>query len=49
MGLVLALTLVKNGVKVRIIEKEAGTHKGQRGTGIMVTLPRPPFMRRRAI
>ncbi|KZT69628.1 monooxygenase [Daedalea quercina L-15889] len=34
-GLVLALTLIQNGVKVRIIEKEAGTHKGQRGTGIM--------------
>ncbi|TFY58425.1 hypothetical protein EVJ58_g6423 [Rhodofomes roseus] len=34
-GLVLALTLIKNGIKVRIVEKEAGTHKGQRGTGIM--------------
>ncbi|TFK73744.1 hypothetical protein BDN72DRAFT_875643 [Pluteus cervinus] len=34
-GLVLALTLVKHGIPVRIIEKEANHRVGQRGTGIM--------------
>ena len=33
-GLVLALTLAKNGVPVRIIDKEAKYHLGQRGSGI---------------
>lgn len=30
----LALTLAKNGVPVRIIEKEATFHDGQRGAGL---------------
>ncbi|KAH9943980.1 monooxygenase [Amylocystis lapponica] len=34
-GLVLALTLAKNGVSVRIIEKETQRRAGQRGAGIM--------------
>ncbi|KAH9922279.1 FAD binding domain-containing protein [Amylocystis lapponica] len=34
-GLVLALTLAKNGVSVRIIEKEARRSVGQRGSGIV--------------
>ncbi|EKM55701.1 uncharacterized protein PHACADRAFT_195746 [Phanerochaete carnosa HHB-10118-sp] len=34
-GLVLALTLLKNGVPVRIIEKDAQYHRGERGPGIM--------------
>jgi len=33
-GLVLALTLLKNGVRVRIIEKDSKYHMGQRGAGI---------------
>ncbi|THG97838.1 hypothetical protein EW026_g4253 [Hermanssonia centrifuga] len=33
-GLVLALTLAKNGVPVRIIEKDTKYHVGQRGAGI---------------
>ncbi|EKM55697.1 uncharacterized protein PHACADRAFT_93624, partial [Phanerochaete carnosa HHB-10118-sp] len=35
-GLVLALSLLKNGVSVRIIEKDAEHHRGERGPGIMV-------------
>ncbi|KAF9550614.1 hypothetical protein CPC08DRAFT_674788 [Agrocybe pediades] len=34
-GLVLALTLAKNGVPVRIIEKEPARFPGERGAGIM--------------
>ncbi|GJE86852.1 ubiquinone biosynthesis hydroxylase [Phanerochaete sordida] len=34
-GLVLALTLLKNGVPVRLIEKDAQFHRGERGPGIM--------------
>ncbi|KAH7925393.1 hypothetical protein BV22DRAFT_1129057 [Leucogyrophana mollusca] len=34
-GLVLALSLLKNGVSVRIIEKDYATHVGQRGAGVM--------------
>lgn len=37
-GLVLALTLVKNGVTVRVIEKNATFHNTQRGAGIQVSL-----------
>lgn len=37
-GLVLALTLLKNGISVRIIDKEQKPHLGQRGAGIMVCL-----------
>lgn len=37
-GLVLALTLLKNGVPVRIIEKEQTPRIGQRGAGVMVGL-----------
>ncbi|CCM01287.1 uncharacterized protein FIBRA_03336 [Fibroporia radiculosa] len=33
-GLALALTLAKNGVKVRVIEKDSEFHLGQRGAGI---------------
>jgi len=33
-GLVLALTLVKNGIRVRIIQKDPQFHAGQRGAGI---------------
>jgi len=33
-GLVLALTLLKNGVRVRIIQKDPQYHMGQRGAGI---------------
>ncbi|EIW81684.1 hypothetical protein CONPUDRAFT_164490 [Coniophora puteana RWD-64-598 SS2] len=33
-GLVSALTLLKNGIAVRIIEKELTTRRGQRGAGI---------------
>jgi 2-polyprenyl-6-methoxyphenol hydroxylase-like FAD-dependent oxidoreductase len=35
-GLVLALSLLQNGVKVRIIEKTADLYIGQRGAAIMV-------------
>lgn len=35
-GLILALDLLKNGVKVRIIEKTEVLFIGQRGAGIMV-------------
>ncbi|KAH8110153.1 FAD binding domain-containing protein [Phellopilus nigrolimitatus] len=34
-GLALALSLLKNGVAVRIIEKDARTHVGVRGPGVM--------------
>ena len=34
-GLVAALTLCKNGIPVRIIEKDAQHHVGQRGAGLM--------------
>ncbi|EKM55693.1 uncharacterized protein PHACADRAFT_256501 [Phanerochaete carnosa HHB-10118-sp] len=34
-GLVLALTLLKNGVPVRIIEKDAKHHRSERGPGVM--------------
>ncbi|CCL99757.1 uncharacterized protein FIBRA_01779 [Fibroporia radiculosa] len=33
-GLILALTLAKNGVPVRIVEKDAAFHVGQRGVGV---------------
>ena len=33
-GLLLALTLAKNGVPVRIIDKDATLHVGERGAGI---------------
>jgi len=36
-GLVAALTLTKNGVPVRIIEKEPARNPGERGAGIMVS------------
>ena len=32
-GLVLALTLAKNGIPVRIIEKDSKFHEGERGAG----------------
>jgi ribulose 1,5-bisphosphate synthetase/thiazole synthase len=35
-GLVLALTMRRNGIPVRIIEKTTEHRKGQRGAGIMV-------------
>ena len=35
-GLLLALSLLKNGVPVRIIEKEEDNNVGDRGAGIMV-------------
>ncbi|KAH8110165.1 FAD binding domain-containing protein [Phellopilus nigrolimitatus] len=34
-GLALALSLLKNGVAVRIIEKDARNHVGERGPGVM--------------
>ncbi|KAH7908660.1 monooxygenase [Hygrophoropsis aurantiaca] len=34
-GLVLALSLLKNGVSVRIVDKDTALHVGQRGAGIM--------------
>ncbi|KAJ3529077.1 hypothetical protein NM688_g7904 [Phlebia brevispora] len=33
-GLILALTLVKNDIPVRIIEKDSEFHEGQRGSGV---------------
>ncbi|EIW84631.1 hypothetical protein CONPUDRAFT_149512 [Coniophora puteana RWD-64-598 SS2] len=36
-GLIAALTLLKNGISVRIIEKERTTRRGQRGTGTYVS------------
>jgi hypothetical protein len=36
-GLVLALALRKNGVDVRIIDKEAGPRLGERGPGVSVS------------
>ena len=36
-GLIAALTLVKNGVPVRIIEKDAQHHIGSRGPGLQVS------------
>lgn len=36
-GLVLALTLLKNGVSVRIIEKDEQHHHGERGSGVLVS------------
>lgn len=35
-GLVLAISLLQNGIPVRIIEKNANPRLGQRGAGIMV-------------
>ena len=35
-GLIAALALVKNGVPVRIIEKDAQHHVGSRGPGLQV-------------
>jgi ribulose 1,5-bisphosphate synthetase/thiazole synthase len=35
-GLALALSLLKNGIPVRIIEKDEQHHHGERGPGIMV-------------
>lgn len=35
-GLILALTLRRNGIPVRVIEKTTEHRKGQRGAGIMV-------------
>lgn len=37
-GLVLALSLLKNGVTVRIIDKAPEFHVGSRGAGMMVSL-----------
>lgn len=37
-GLVAALTLLKNGVPVRIIDKLDKYHSGQRGAGISVSV-----------
>ncbi|EJC99072.1 uncharacterized protein FOMMEDRAFT_113673 [Fomitiporia mediterranea MF3/22] len=34
-GLILALSLLKNGIPARIIEKDAQHHNGERGAGIM--------------
>ncbi|EJC99069.1 uncharacterized protein FOMMEDRAFT_170810 [Fomitiporia mediterranea MF3/22] len=34
-GLILSLSLLKNGIPVRIIEKDAQHHSGERGCGIM--------------
>ena len=34
-GLILAIALARNGVPVRIIEKDAQHHVGQRGAGLM--------------
>ncbi len=36
-GLVLALSLLQNGVSVRIIDKNPDIRAGQRGAGIMVS------------
>ena len=36
-GLVLALSLLKNGIPVRIIEKDVQHHHGERGPGVMVS------------
>lgn len=36
-GLALALSLLRNGISVRIIEKEAQFIVGQRGCGLMVS------------
>ena len=36
-GLVAALTLAKNGIPVRIIEKESLRFPGERGAGVMVS------------
>lgn len=33
-GLILALTLAQNGIRVRIVEKDVTFHTGQRGPGI---------------
>lgn len=48
-GLVLALSLLQNGTKVRVIEKNAPIYIGQRGSGIMVRIHATPntseFMR----
>lgn len=38
-GLVMALALRRNGVPVRLIDKETTSRLGQRGAGIMVRLP----------
>jgi 2-polyprenyl-6-methoxyphenol hydroxylase-like FAD-dependent oxidoreductase len=35
-GLALALSLLKNGTSVRIVEKDEQHHHGERGAGIMV-------------
>ena len=35
-GLILALSLLQNGIPTRIIEKEPTHHISERGTGIMV-------------
>ena len=40
-GLVLAISLLQNGVPVRVIEKQWTPRLGQRGAGIMVRLPDP--------
>ncbi|TFY56076.1 hypothetical protein EVJ58_g7861 [Rhodofomes roseus] len=39
-GLVLGLTLLQNGIQVRIIDKDANRHPGQRGSGLQNTQPR---------
>ena len=36
-GLVLALSLLKNGIRVRVIEKDEAHHHGERGPGVMVS------------
>lgn len=35
-GLFLALTLLKNGVQVRVVDRDPNRHPGQRGSGIQV-------------
>ena len=38
-GLILALTLLRNGISVRIIEKQESFQQGTRGYGMQVSLP----------
>ena len=40
-GLLLALTLLKNGVQVRVVDKDPNRHPGQRGSGIQVSIVTP--------
>lgn len=47
-GLILALSLLKNDIHVRIIEKRADSKVGDRGTGIMASPPLIPLSDQRA-